>query len=476
MANKFLTNVSLASSNDNFHVMWATSRVMKAAGWNVMAHSNGTTKVADGTNANDGYWGNNSDPLTDTYPVFAAAAAWIVLRGPTTLKINLAAAPTPGANGDFVRGEIVTQTTSGATGILSGYVWDSSLLQGWAVIEPCTGTFDGTNNITGSISGAIATVNSIKFFTREVMFAKSSANQTDGTIYYVCADGYNEHNQLFSGVKLDGTGAGDGYLAQSTGCTASVAPGKGGTGNTFPSRAINLRGATSSTTHSVLFSNYGLVGRLQALAVNAVPSTGVSADGSFWMAASNNGTTNGFSVIGFTKLIDCEPGDIDPYIWFAPSGTTVWTWTQTTTLAPSGTTYVNSTTVLGSTQVYWLGYLARDGYSTRDKVTYYRANVEKDDANVATIYGVNGLNQRIANHPSPATAPLLRYHFSFVYYNSTTSEFFYKGKPKWMFCLSQGSGLDTSDSKQFICVAARIASSQPAMYIGPYDGTTTPLI
>lgn len=79
-----------------------------------------------------------------------STVGWIVLSGPQTQKIALNASPT----GTPVRGEILTQATSGATGELLGYVWDAVGLTGWMVIGPQSGTFNSVNSITGGTSSA----------------------------------------------------------------------------------------------------------------------------------------------------------------------------------------------------------------------------------------------------------------------------------------------------------------------------------
>jgi len=209
MANKFSMNYPIESSTNIFDAIWKMTRVMKAAGWNVVAHSDGTTKTSSGTNGNDS-WGNNADPMDDTYPSgFTSAAPWIVMQGPTTIKFPFTSAPT----GTFVRGEPITQATSGATGELLGIVWDSDLVTGWAVVAPRTGTFNGSNAVTGAISSATFTPTSVKTFVREVMFSKQSSITYNGTAYYICADSSAESSSLFSS------------LAASAGCTATVHPG-----------------------------------------------------------------------------------------------------------------------------------------------------------------------------------------------------------------------------------------------------------
>jgi hypothetical protein len=83
MANVFFPNYPIPSSTNVMAVVWKLTRAMKKAGWNVVAHSDGVTKIAAGTNANDS-WGTNIDPSLDVYPSAfdTAQIPWIVLSGP----------------------------------------------------------------------------------------------------------------------------------------------------------------------------------------------------------------------------------------------------------------------------------------------------------------------------------------------------------------------------------------------------------
>ena len=188
MANANASNYSLQAANNTWSAVWKLTRMMKKAGWTTAYSSDGSTKSATDL------WGSNVDPANDTYPAFDSVACWIVMRGPSTVKIGITAAPT----GTPIRGEIVTQATSGATGELLGYVFDSVGGSGWIVIVPRTGTFNGTNNITGGTSSAVFTVSSYKLYVREVMFCKAVSSTVNGTVYYMCADSSSESTSLFS--------------------------------------------------------------------------------------------------------------------------------------------------------------------------------------------------------------------------------------------------------------------------------------
>src|SRR4051812_10397804 len=139
MANVIVPNNPYVSGPNVLETVWRLTRAMKKAGWTVTAHSNGTTKVSSGNNGNDS-WGNNGDPLLDTYPSFlnSALGCWIVMRGPSTLKIPINVAPT----GAPLRGEKITQANTSAEGELIGYVYDAASTSGWMVVMPRAGTFN----------------------------------------------------------------------------------------------------------------------------------------------------------------------------------------------------------------------------------------------------------------------------------------------------------------------------------------------
>lgn len=462
MANKWALNYTLDSTNNTWSAVWKLTRVMKAAGWNVKAHSDGTTKTAVGSNANDS-WGNNADPMNDTFPAFTAAG-WISMEGPKTLKLALSGAP----SGVFVRGEGVVQDTTGATGELLGVVWDAGTASGWAVVMPRTGTFNGSNAVTGDNSGAGFTPSSIKVFTREVVFWKAASSIANGTCYYVCADESGESASLFS------------TLAASAGCTATVAPGGGGTGNTFPTIAISVRGVGGAATHAEwFFVNSAFTGFGNVIATNVETSAGVSADGTFWCMVGRGTPTGSHALFGFARLDDTEPGDVEPFAWYWRASLGVASYNRT-----SQTSYVSAVdvtwtefanSVSGTT---WKGYLARDCPQTaRDIASYFFFTWRAASHN--TFFPALNIGQpnpqRVANHPS-ASPPFLR-DFAGL---STDSQHgsptvrMHKGTIRWVQLTSNGGYKDTFDSLQWLCIFPYVNAGNPGIVIGPWDGSTTP--
>ncbi len=451
MANKFETNYLIAA---NFDVIWRLTRVMKAAGWNTVASSNGLTKVAPAVNSTDS-WGVNADPIADTYPAnFATNAQWIVMRGPSTFKIPINATP-----GNMLRGEKIVQAGSGAIGELIGMVFDSG--SGYAVVAPRTGTFNSTNVITGSSSGLSFTPSStIVEFVREVLFSRP-AGASSTQVHYICADLVSENAQLFS------------TLATSTGCTASVPPGCGGTGNTYPTLGMCFRGTPGTTTHTSIF-NSSTTGYAQIGCANAIGTANETVDGSFY-AVYNSATAGAMEGFFFTKLDNTEPGDLDPYIFYFPQSASPTSWTRTA----AATTYTGnqiSSAALLSANVAFLGYQARGtGMPAKDIVSSYMGTtLQVAGTTLASYYYTSSIN--ILTSPS-ITPTYLRIPVWVASNKQSTGSNFpqIKGSLKWVFLSSVGNKLDLFDGRKSICVHSFSGATFPPIFIGLYDGISTPL-
>ncbi len=472
MANVFYPNYAIPATANVMSVVWKLTRAMKKAGWTVVAHSDGITKIAAGTNLNDS-WGSNTDPSSDAYPIAfdTTQAPWIVMSGPQTLKIPLSANPT----GTFLRGEMITQAISSAEGELLGYVWSVADASGWAVVLPRTGTFDATNIITGATSTAtFVPTGTIITYAREIMFGKTTANDTvNGQIWYTCCDTVGESTSLFS------------YLATQTGCTATIPPGSGGTNNGFPTfgntvsptgGAIAIRGTGGSTTTSPWFgATSGYIGSAQITCVNAIPGAGISADGSFYVLLDCN-VANSLAGIAYQRVDDGEPGDVDPYLFIGVSNSPAPnTWVRTSNTASYGTTAVFAqATNYGLTtqnQVNCYGYTAR-GVTVSSSV--------RDIAQAAMAAHTSAItssttSMKVMNHPSAASSPIVREKIITWFPGTVTNGLHaLKGKFRWLFTTSVGSVLQTSDSNTFICAGTN-SGAFPAVWIGPYDGITTPV-
>lgn len=465
MANAYAINFSMASSAHPFSVIWKTTRLMKSAGWTVVGVSNGTNiRTLSGTsssasldgstptasNAND-YWGNNSDPLLDTYNSgMDSVAQWIVMRGPSTIKLSFTTTP-----GNLFRGESVTQATTGATGELLGITWDSVGSTGWAVIMPRTGTFNGSNIVTGDFSTETFTPTAFGEYKREVLFHKTNSTTT-GTIYYLCAESTSEASSFFS------------KLTEASGCTATVGPGMGGTGNSFPSIAMVVHGSAGATTGSAFFgTGLGYNSLAQAACVNATPTTNVSADGSFYCIASVSGAPK---VLQFSKCLNSEPGDVDPYVWYSSTiRTTMSTYTNNTTISAVSSSPTWAYIVSNSTDVNFLGYVGRGTGTLRDKAVAFSSI----SSTYNSIFFSSGVNIRAHSSPEASgSTPLIK--DSLLLQSIRGSESFFKGSPKWMYFASVGNLYDTYDNYTSIVILSRTITTSPALLIGPSDGVTIP--
>ena len=396
-------------------------------------------------------------------------AAWIVLSGPQTQKIPLSGAPT----GTPLRGETITQA-GGVEGEYMGHVWDSVSNSGWMAILPRTAnngatpaapTFANSGTITGSSSGAtFSPTGTIITFNREIMIYKDTT-QTNGTIYYGCFDASGESAQMFSA------------LAAQSSCVANVGPGQSavGTNNAFPARAWVCRGTAGSTTAtSFVGAATSFQNNAQIAATNCTPSTGVSADGSFYIALSNTNPVNTCFGFAFFRLDDTEPGDCDPFVFLTNSTTAYTTLTNTTTI--NAGTQVYSSSGLRATVPLFFGYQSR-GNGVLDVVNAYTSMPQGDPISSNTVAINTTANQmRIINSPA-TTRPLVMEPLALYTAGLTAvlnSKPQYKGRCRWLFLTSIGNLYDTYASKTLLNVFTW-ASTAAATAVGPYDGSTTPV-
>ena len=314
-------------------------RCMVAAGYSIKACSTGTGGVKD-TTGNDLWACTTGDFIDGTLPTLGNAA-WIVLKGPSTAVIPIGTAlPT----GMFLAGEVVVGSVSGARGIVEGVninptgVQMASLgtLYGYMVVSPISGTFQNDEVVTGQRSGAFIPIIDIpRNYTREFVFWHGAGSYNGsiwgagGHIYYECLwdDLVNgEGTQLFS------------ELAKTASCTVTIAPGGSTTGeNGFPASqgCIAIHGTGGSGAANTGSKFWPIAGWSQfnsderayptqynshILVANAVAGYGgndVAADGSWTLALGMRASC--MVCIGFQRLDDIEPGEIDPYIVCDPN-------------------------------------------------------------------------------------------------------------------------------------------------------------
>jgi hypothetical protein len=455
MSDIIVPNYALSSANNAFSAVWELTRAMKKAGWTYKASSDGSTKDTTGTAAND-KWGGNVDPLADAFPsTMNTVVAWWLAQGPTTIKLGLSAAPT----GTFIRGEKVTQATTAAEGEIVGFDFDSSGLIGHAVILPRTGTFNGTNVVTGAVSSATLTPTSLRTFVREIVFFKA-ADTGNGSIYMQCISNEDENSSRFS------------VLSGAAGCTATVAPGAGGTSNALPTLGTYVAcGSQISGTpaHSPWFQVTTNLGKAQVVATNCTAATNVSADGSFWCMIGDLASATQCEIFGYFRCDDSEEGDLDPFVFLKLTGTSVGSANARTDA--TGSTSLAATSIIGSSSgsISWHGWRRR-GFASAD--AYQSCLV------INSTIGGGSVNTLADNNPNPETVACSyttkRIRERIPLMSTDNTKKMRKGDPRWMWIIQGGTTFDTADGKLKVLITPS-SPTNGAFLVGPYDGASVPL-
>jgi hypothetical protein len=456
MANVYFTNLALQSANHAFSAIWKLTRALKKAGWTYQSSGDGTSKDTTGNAAND-KWGSAADPQNDAYPTgLDGVAAWWNAQGPTTLKVSMTSAPT----GTFIRGETVTQASTNAEGEFLGYDFDSTGAQGHAVILPRTGTFDGSHVITGATSAATFTPTALKTFVMEIVFWKSAANTTQGSIYLQRVSAEDEASSRFS------------VLATQAGCTASIAP--GGTNNAFPTAGsfVGCGSQSGSPVHSNWFQSPTNLGRAQIIATNCAGASGVSPDGTFWVLMGETSLTTQAEFLSYMRTDGGEDADLDPFVWTKQSSV-IYSSTNVRTDA-TGTTQLNGNYLLSTSvpnAVAWRGWRRR-GFSTNDSFVPLTTAV--------LAYGSQGITILTDNTSTDTVACAYsnkRVREQILICSADATKKIRKGYPRWMWTIMGGTTFDTWDGKTKVCIVPAMTSApaSPPVIVGPYDGVTTPL-
>jgi hypothetical protein len=404
-----------------------------------------------------------------------------------------------------IRGENVTQTTTGAQGEVIGINFDYLVGTGYLVIFPRNngsggGPFgwDGTNVITGATSGAVWTpIATPTEFVREiVIWAPTTAGPTNIltlTGYMQCINNNTENASRFS------------VLATSAGATATIAPGGGGTNNAFPTPGSYVwvgTGGAQTPARFGMITTTGTMTNAQIMCADATYDIGRSADGSFTCAIgvpTNAGSYLGFT---FTRLDDQEQGDVDPYIFYNPSADTLYTPTRTVltgnytgsattgqsfnagsgTLAGTGVTNSTSScnlsafrgwrgrgTINDSFQNYQIGLLVNGSpYSATNGtgsacMTQNTTDIEVNTtATVNTIVNTNSvfLGEPVWVVSAQAQARSI------------------KGSCRWLRCVMGGTGTDTLGAGTGVGFWFQLCTGSTTFFpfvSGPWDGSTTPV-
>jgi len=474
-----LTIIGAATGANN-----GTFRIMRV----ISATSVEIDNASATTDANNGslVWVESS-PLAQTYPVSlqggTGQGAWIVLQGPSTMKIPIASnVPT----GTFLRGEKVTATTSGATGTLLGVMVDSSGGTGFLVIAPrLNGTGTGargwtsgsTDTITGTFSGAtITSSTSVPIeFVREMVFWKSTA--TAGYVYLQTVDQSAESASRFSSI------------AANAGITATVAPGSSAAGG-FPAAGSyvmlgtgNVAAVTTAPLNFYGSSNsLNTIGHAQLMCANCIESSTTDADGSFISAlgcppsGALQSSNYAYAGMVYLRCDGSEDGDVDPYVTlFTPGGGT-YTGTRTgpsspqTNLQDFFSSALNTAVVAQSnaSATAWAGWRRR-GFSSSDAWQQFFGccltnganapiDVAQSSAGVGRAQG--GIFEQFIKEPIHIVS-------------TNTAQRMRKGFLRWMWVTEGGSSgaMYSSNGAFWLQLGSPSTVSHPTPLVcGPWDG------
>lgn len=422
------------------------------------------------------------DAALDTIPAAIATSsgsgAWWCAEGPATMKIPIG---TGVPTGTFVRGENVTQATSGATGELLGVMTDASGGTGYLVISPrVSGSgaavrgWDSSHTITGTTSGATITPTGTPLeYIREIVIWKNSTSQ--GHMYQQVIDSVNESTP---GALIGRFSS----MATLSGCTATICPG-GATGgvpssNGFPTTGTMVAwgtggsGAVGTGAASWLCctGNVATWGAAQLLAANNIEDANISADGSFIVAIGTPaaGTPATFNGYFFMRLDDQEEGDIDPYVHWVTTNSQNYDGSRTVRTATGATAGFNDVWNSG----FWgaVNYTPfrgwrRRGFSSGDVYQEFQGAI-LGMWNTTQILAINtGTFDRVATAPvnTAVREPIWVVSSQFGQKQR-------KGTLRWVYAVGGGAGTDTYDTKRWV----QLSSASVPSVAGPWDGSTTP--
>jgi hypothetical protein len=375
------------------------------------------------------------------------------------------------------RGEKITQAVSAAEGELLGVVTDPIGGLGYLVVAPRTGTFNGTNLITGVYSTATITPSATPIeFVREMVFWRATTSTSQGHWWYQCVNATSENTSRFS------------YLAaNAAGCTATVAPAGGGTSNGFPANGSLVcmgTGEGGTAKNWTNCNNAYTRGNSQIACANATPAAGVSPDGSFVLAIGMPGAGNTcYTGFGFQRVDDQEDGDVDPYVVFASNNSALYSASRTVRTSTTSTAPYNYSTFIAHSLLIvnnsysnssWIGFRRR-GMASGDTHQEFSGAQLGYETSTGSGAGSFPAQDSPTDPENVATAPVptrVREPVWIISFQDLRK--MRKGTLRWMFGVQGGGESVSYDSLQWIQLGSTLIG-YPAcngMVVGPWDGVT----
>lgn len=422
------------------------------------------------------------DPLGTSYPTaLNGVAAWWCAQGPSILRIPITALPAVGPGGfTFLRGENIVQATTGFEGEIIGFVFDGASTGYLTVAPRLRGTGGGVfglatgNAFTGSSSGATVTQNGTALEYRYEVVIWKATNQTQGLVFVTQAEPVAEGaTNLFSAIST------------AAGCTATVAPGGGGTGNAFPTLSWVALGSGTTVASAIAWATISAqnpYGNTQIIAVDCLEEQNYSADGSWMWALSSFGSASpsggGHKPLSFQRLDDTEDGDLSPYVTFVGSSLkTLYGLTRTSagTLESANSIYaadsfaISNHASMATGRVCLAGWFRRGLSSERFQEFELASIYPTQNATLSHLVSYNlgqGDMVSTALQPTAVREPIW-------VVATATGQKMRKGTFRWIYLVGPGGGVSKFyDNKRWV----QMSSAPGAMVLGPWDGATTMLV
>jgi hypothetical protein len=443
------------------------------------------TPVAGDANNGAISW-QEKDPIGSQTYTLGGAAWWVCFEGMQTYQIRFTAATT----GTFLRGESLTQATSGATGECVGIVWDAITSQGWMIVQPRTGAWDASHVVTGVTSGATFTPTALHVFRRQFVYTKSGASTYIGSGWY--------------GIWRDSSSAQVAEMwttkAAHAACTATVPPGGSTTsGNRF--RNVTATGYSQYVTRcrnnstedgsTALVHGDGILcetggtgtssnGRANIAVANIMPRANRSADGTAWVIHGNTGA-NSMALQGWFRIDAGDDGEPELLVSFAhASAASSWIsrWATDQGSYGNGNYALSQTAFTSSNNLYcWFractcaeGVAGAVGNAPQNTANYTALSCTMilNDLRGVTMARAWGSTFRAYSHPaviSPGFKEPLGIGDGFF------------GRLRWCYAIQQGAMYQTFEGRKYVCVVPyNSVSNYPGIMIGPWDQTSDPLL
>ncbi len=472
---RFLQIAGSGSGNNGYHQI---EEILSSSSVKIDAR----TATITAPDANNGAltW-TVQDPLGTSYPsALNSVAAWWCAQGPSVLRVPITALPAVGPGGfTFLRGENIVQATTGFEGEIIGYVFDGASTGYLTVAPRLRGTGGGVyglatgNAFTGASSGATVTQNGTALEYRYEVVIWKAANTTNGLIFFTQPEPVAEGAaNLFSA------------LSTAAGCTATVAPGGGGTGNAFPTLAWVALGSGTAVASAIAWStttSQTPYGNTQIIVVDLIEEQNHSADGS-WMWAigcfgADGPAGGGHKPLSFQRMDDSEDGDLSPYVsWTGSNIKTLYGLSRTTagTSESANSYYAADSFAMQAQTLMATSRMGVNGWYRRGL-----SNERFQEFELATIFPAqsNSFHQVVINPGqsdmiSTALQPTAVREPIWVVASSTGQKV-RKGTFRWIYAVGPGGGVTKFyDNKRWV----QMSSGKGPFIMGPWDGSTTMLV